>query len=135
MNSLYQPYQQFQYQAPQSQPPSPVLPPQQVVQVNGKTSVDSIRMSPNSSILVMDTTSPIVWMCISDGIGNVTSIAYDITPHKEMPPVDVSSLESRIANIENMIKEIKDAESNDAKPVNKQNETDTNANQKYDEFG
>ena len=133
MNSPYQPYQPYQLQMPQ-QPASPVLPPQQIVQVNGKASVDKIRMSPNSSILVMDTTAPIVWMCVSDGVGNTVSTAYDIVIHQDAPPVDVNSLESRIADLEKMVKEIKDAESHDAKPVPQQDNAGVNASQKHDEL-
>ena len=87
----------------QTQQPN-VLPPQQVVQANGKASIDALRMSPNSSVLIMDQNDPIVWLCTSDGLGKVNSTAYDITPHKEPPPVDVNSMEERIANIEGILK-------------------------------
>ena len=55
-----------------------VLPAQQVIQVNGKASVDTIQLAPNSSVLVMDTSAPLVWLCISDGVGRGTSAPYDI---------------------------------------------------------
>ena len=74
-----------------------VLPTQQILQANGKASIDAIRMQPNSSVLIMDTTAPIVWLCVSDGLGNVSSTAYDITPHKEPEQVNV---EDRLARIE-----------------------------------
>ena len=83
-----------------------ILPQQQIIQVNGKASVDSIQLAPNSSILVMDTTAPIVWMCVSDGVGRVTSTPYDISVHKEEPPVDVKSIEQRLAAIEGTIAEM-----------------------------
>lgn len=83
-----------------------VLPQQQIIQVNGKASVDSIQLAPNSSILVMDTTAPIVWMCVSDGVGRVTSTPYDISVHKEEPPVDVKSIEQRLAALEGVIAEM-----------------------------
>lgn len=104
---------------PQNPVPQPtaqdnVLPPQTVVQVSGKTSVDAIKMSPNSSILLMDITAPIVWLCTSDGLGNVTSVPYDISPHKETPPVDVNSLENRVLTLENVLKGlIGEADKND----------------------
>ena len=63
-----------------------ILPQQQIIQVNGKASVDSIQLAPNSSILVLDTTAPIVWMCVSDGVGRVTSTPYDISVHVETMP-------------------------------------------------
>lgn len=90
---MFNPYQNYQN----------ILPPQQIVQVNGKASVDTIQLAPNSSILVMDTSAPIVWMCVSDGIGKVTSTPYDISVHVDAPPVDMSSLESRLVRIENTL--------------------------------
>ena len=88
--------------------PNPVLPQQQIIQVSGKASVDTIQLAPNSSLLAMDTTAPIVWMCVSDGVGKVTSTAYDIKVHEEKPPVDVASIEQRINNIEKIISEMED---------------------------
>ena len=81
-----------------------ILPAQQVVQANGKASVDAIRMAPNSSVLVMDTTAPIVWLCVSDGLGNVSPTPYDISPHKDAPAAD--SVEARLSNAEAAINQI-----------------------------
>ena len=99
MGGLSTPYQGSQF-SPQPSA-SNILPPQQVVQANGKSSISALRMSPNSSVLIMDTTAPIVWLCTSDGLGNVTPIAYDITPHKDAPTPDVSSFEQRLSAVEN----------------------------------
>ena len=99
---MYNPYQYYQ----QAQPHAPIFPQQQVIQVNGKASVDTIQLAPNSSLLAMDTTAPIVWMCVSDGVGKVTSTPYDITVHQEKPPVDISNIEQRLSNIESVIAEM-----------------------------
>ena len=64
------------------------LPPQQILQANGKESIKAIRMSPNSSVLIADTTEPIVWKCVSDGLGNVTTEAFDISHHKTEEEVE-----------------------------------------------
>lgn len=109
---MYNPYPQYnpyfqQMQAMQSAP-APTLPQQQIIQVNGKASVDTISLAPNSSILVMDTSAPIVWMCVSDGVGKVTATPYDIVVHQEEPPVDVKSIEQRITAIESTISEMED---------------------------
>jgi len=85
---------------PQMPQQASILPHQQIIQVNGKASVDTIQLAPNSSVLVMDTSAPIVWMCVSDGIGKVTSTPYDIVMHKEDPPADMKSIEERLANLE-----------------------------------
>lgn len=107
---------------------NPQLPQQQVIEVNGKASIDSMRLAPNSSILAMDKTAPIVWLCISDGLGNTTATAYDITPHVEEPPVDMRSIEGRLAEIEEFMREIRNGKSNDTKNGNKQNGSNNNAN-------
>ncbi len=82
------------------------LPPQQVLQANGKASVDSIRLSPNSSVFVMDTTAPIIWLCVSDSLGNVTSTPYDIKAHEEPLSCENQAFEDRLAAIEENIKKL-----------------------------
>lgn len=91
------------YQAPQFQ--SQILPPQQILTANGKASVDALKMSPNSSALIADSTAPIIWKCVSDSLGNVTAEAWDITRHVDTPPVDMKSLEERISHLEKMMEE------------------------------
>lgn len=112
---------------PQPAPqPQNVLPAQQVLQANGKQSIDGLRMAPNSSVLVMDTTAPIVWLCTSDGLGNVTSAPYDITPHKDAKPAEIGDLETRLAAVEKNVTQIMEkwrnsnAESDDAGAKSKQ---------------
>lgn len=90
-----------------------MLPAQQIPQANGKASIDMIRLAPNSSILIADTTAPIVWRCTSDSLGNVTSEAFDITPHKDEEQVKQESLEQRIARLEAIIYEQSVAARND----------------------
>ena len=107
------------------------LPQQQIIQVNGKASVDTIQLAPNSSVLVMDTSAPIVWMCVSDGIGKVVSTPYDISLHKEVPPPDMNSIEQRLSAIENTIAEMENkyVKSDDAKFKHKQGYANDSANQ------
>lgn len=77
----------------------PTLPAQQIIQVNGKASVDTIQLAPNSSVLVLDTSAPLVWMCVSDGVGRVTSVPYDISVHQEASAV-VTPMEQRMDAVE-----------------------------------
>ena len=102
-------FQQFQ---------QPALPQQQILTANGKTSIDALKMSPNSSCLIADTTAPIIWKCVSDGLGNVSAEAYDISIHVDKPPVDLNSLETRVASIEQLIASMRG--NNDGKPNPKQ---------------
>lgn len=97
---MYNPYQFGGY--------NNVLPQQQVIQVNGKASVDTIQLAPNSSVLVMDTSAPIVWLCVSDGVGRVTATPYDISVHQDKPAQDTSNIEQRLAAIEATIAEMEE---------------------------
>ena len=98
-------------------------PPQQVLQANGKASVDSIRLSPNSSVFVMDTTAPLIWLCVSDSLGNVTSTPYDIKQHEEPIAQENQGIESRLAALEENIKKLMEGkhESNVVTVKQKQN--------------
>ena len=84
-----------------------VLPAQQVIQVAGRQSIDTLQMSPNSSVLIMDTSAPIVWLCVSDGLGKVTATAYDISVHQDTPPFDIAgfaeSVEGRLKELESKV--------------------------------
>lgn len=82
------------------------LPPQQILQANGKSSIDAIRMSPNSSVLIADTTKPIVWKCVSDGLGNVTTKAFDITPHKSEEEIEKENTSNLLNDINERLKRL-----------------------------
>ena len=110
---MYQNYNPYQgLFGPQYQPPRPQ---QQVVTVSGPDSIGAIQMGPNSSMLVMDQTAPIVYLCQSDGVGKVTSTAYDIAPHKDAAKLQQESMDQRIAALEAAVKRLEGKhESDDA---------------------
>ena len=111
--NYYQGFQQYpQYQN--------VLPQQQVLKAKGKASIDTLRLAPNSSVLVLDETAPIVWLCTSDGVGMVSAQAYDITVHQDAPPVDMASIEQRITAIEQTLEGMKNGQSDASKTRAKQ---------------
>ena len=119
---MYNPYMQNNFMQQYMQPYTPQtnkLPPQQILQANGKESVDKIEMSPNSSILVMDNTAPIIWMCVSDGLGNTVRTPYDVKVHQEKVPTSIDTLEQRLDALEVMIHNMEgkiNVQPNDAKP-------------------
>lgn len=104
------------------------LPPQQILQANGKSSIDAIRMSPNSSVLIADTTKPIVWKCISDGLGNVTAEAYDISPHKTEEQVEKENLNSTLNEIIERLKRLEKNYESITKRNNESSNKTINAN-------
>lgn len=88
------------------QQPRPSLPQQQVITVAGAESLAQIQLAPNSSILVMDQAAPIVYLCQSDGVGKVTSAAYDISPHKDAAAVQRETMDARLSALEQAVKRL-----------------------------
>jgi len=78
---------------------------QQIVKVNGKNGAEAYQMMPNSSALLLDETSPIVYLAQSDGAGYKTITAYDIQLHQDAPPVDTQDLLQRVTRLEEKINE------------------------------
>lgn len=122
---MYNPYQQ-QYSMFQN--PQNILPQQQIMQTNGKPTFDTFRMSPNSSILIADTSAPIVWKCTSDGLGNVSSEAFDITPHKDASVLDVSAITTILSEMNTRITKLE--EMNNEKSTTSRKPTKHNADDK-----
>lgn len=90
----------------------------QIIKVNGKGGADAYQMPPNSQVLLLDETQPLLWLKQTDGAGYPTLTAYDITPHEEKPMPDMRSLEQRIAKIEEMLKNEPDYSSSGRKVAN-----------------
>lgn len=94
--------QQFYPQQMQMTPA--MLPRQQILRANGKDSIAALRMAPNSSVFVLDTTQPIIWYCETDSLGNVTSTPYDYAVHQDAPQKTddsrLTAIEERLAALE-----------------------------------
>ena len=97
---------QLNYQKEAIMNPFYQLPPQQILEANGKASIDALRMSPNSSVLIADRTAPIIWKCVSDSIGNVTAEAWDITRHKDEAEVQQENLNALLISINQRLEDM-----------------------------
>lgn len=75
----------------------------EVVRVNGRNGADAFQLAPNSSILLMDETAPIVWLKTTDGAGYPTTVPYEIKPYEEPKPPDYNDLSARIKRLEELI--------------------------------
>lgn len=75
-----------------------------VVEVTGRAGAEAFQMAPESSILLLDNTAPIVWLAKTDGAGYKSLKPYDIKEHEEAKPVDhLKELEDRIAKLEEAV--------------------------------
>lgn len=75
----------------------------EIIRVNGENGARSFRMAPNSTVLLLDETAPIVWFCQSDGAGYHTVSPYKIEPYQAAQPPDYGALEARIKHIEEVL--------------------------------
>ena len=57
----------------------------EVIRVHGEEGAKAYQMPPNSSVLLLDETAPIVWLKTTDGASYPTITGYNITPI-EPPP-------------------------------------------------
>lgn len=88
---------------PYGYPPSMRVFRQEIIRVNGRNGAMSIQMAPSSSVLVLDETAPLVWLCQTDGAGYLTVTPFDIAPHQEAPQVSVNDLSARLARLEEIV--------------------------------
>lgn len=78
----------------------------EIIQVSGRNGADAFQMPPNSSILLLDETAPIVWLKKTDGAGYATLEPFDVVPHKSAQQIqqnDMKLLEERITKLEEII--------------------------------
>ena len=87
-------------QMPQMQAQAPMY-MGEIVKVNGQAGAQSLRLAPNSTLLALDTTAPLVWLCQADGSGYFTPEPYSITPYQAATPE--SDFEKRLARLEGII--------------------------------
>ena len=74
--------------------PYAYIPPRmEVIRVNGENGADAFQLGPNSSVLLLDETAPIVWLVQTDGAGYKTKTPYDIMVHTPEPSPEIKSLD------------------------------------------
>lgn len=89
-----------------------------VLKVSGINGVNALNLAPNTSVLALDETAPILWFVSADGAGYKTPTPYDITPHKEAEQVQ-TNLEERVKRLEDIINEQSNTKSNSNTKRNK----------------
>lgn len=113
---MYNPYQYAAYSQPNYINYMPQR--QEVIRVNGRNGAEAYQMAPNSSILLLDETAPIIWLKTTDGASYPTITGYQISPLETKTvtsETDISSLEARIARLEELVNGKSDV--TDVKPI------------------
>ena len=122
-NNFYQPNNYNNYNPYQSRLDAlqqPQLQRQEIIKVSGENGAKAYPLPPNSSVLLLDETMPIIWLKTTDGASYPTLTPYTITPYQPEQPIDTKSLEQRIARLEELINE----QSNNADAKQKQSNSD-----------
>lgn len=84
------------------QPQAPVY-QGEIINVNGAAGARSLRLAPNSSVILRDANEPIVWLCEADGTGYFEPVPYTVAPYQQKPQTDVGDIERRLARLEAMM--------------------------------
>ena len=78
------------------------LMPMRVIRVSGKPGAEAYQMAPNSEVLLLDETQPVVWLKTTDGAGYPRLTPYDISIHEEEKPIDYKSFDERLKRLEEL---------------------------------
>lgn len=78
----------------------------EIIKVNGEGGAMAYQMQPNSSVLLLDETAPIVWLKTTDGAGYPSLVAYDIVPHKKEEQIINEQLTDRVEKLEKKFDEL-----------------------------
>lgn len=86
-------------------PQIPTQPRSEIIRVHGEEGAKAYQLPPDSAVLLLDDTNPILWFKSTDGAGYPQITAYDITPRIEtreivQPSSDYQALEERISKLE-----------------------------------
>lgn len=101
---MYSPYNQYYnpYYTPISNAQNLQGQKQEVVRVNGIEGAKAYQMPPNSSVLLLDETAPIVYLKMTDGASYPTISSYKISPVENLENQS-QNLEERVSRLEAMI--------------------------------
>ena len=89
----------------------------EIIRVNGENGAKAFNLQPNSSILLLDETAPIVWLAQTDGAGYKTLTPSTITPYQPEQAPDYNTLEERVKKLEEILNESNNAKVKSKKSV------------------
>lgn len=101
------------------------FPRYKVIRVNGENGAEAFQMGPDSSVLLLDETAPILWVVQTDGAGYKTKTPFDLTPHQAVQPIDVNKLEQRITQLEEIVNAKYQSGNKSTKPRKQKSSGDT----------
>ena len=76
-----------------------------VAEVNGINGANAYQLAPNSSVLLLDSQKPIVYLKQTDGAGYGTVNSFDLVEHKDESTKNFENIDERLKRLEQMIYE------------------------------
>ena len=98
--------QPLQFQAPNLNQPAPE---KHVDRVHGEAGVDQYAMAPNSDVILLDETAPMIWFVQTDAAGYKTKYPYDINPHEKKEEPKISDFDAKINALDERLKTLEEA--------------------------
>ena len=98
---------QNQFQPIINQPMMPA-PQMEIQKVNGEESAKAFPIGPNSSVILLDMTNPLIWVITTDASGYKTVNPFTITPFIPEQPISASDIETKMADINARLEKIEE---------------------------
>jgi hypothetical protein len=92
-----------------------------LIEVSGINGVNALNLAPNSKVIAVDNTAPIIYLITTDSAGYKTPIAYDISPHIPEEQKQQNDFEARLSRLEEIINE--QSAITESKPTTKRNKS------------
>ena len=80
-----------------------------VDRVHGEPGADQYQMAPNSDVILLDETAPMIWFVQTDAAGYKTKHPYDIIPHEKKPEPDFNDIDAKLNAIDERLKTLEEA--------------------------
>lgn len=94
---------------PTIQMPVPQPQQQHVERVHGEAGVDQYKMAPNSDVILLDETAPLIWFVQTDAAGYKTKYPYNITPYKKQEEPDINEFDQKLQSFDERLRAIEEA--------------------------
>ena len=88
--------QNLQYPFMQNYFPAPQM---EIQRVNGEESAKAFPIGPNSSVMLLDSDNPLIWVVTTDASGYKTVTGFNITPYIPKQPVTTSDIKDELSAI------------------------------------
>ena len=93
-------------------------PQMEIQKVNGEESARAFPIGPNSSVILLDTNEPIIWVIVTDSSGYKTVSPFTITPYIPEKPITTSDLNDTLVSVLDRLQKIEERMNLNVQPNN-----------------